>query len=158
MEENPINAESTSSVRNYKWHFIIVLLMLLSLLVFFIYQSNKSSSFYGQETKKLNDKIQQLSKDNQSLYKELTGKSSELAAYMPYSALIKNLRLTDSAYASLPYRYGQQVYMMPDTAPVVINAISVTANQFEYAVKYVVRNKNGEYKTISISDLMKSTQ
>jgi len=44
---------------------------------------------------------------------------------------------------------------MPDSMPVIINAVNIMGNSTEYSIKYIVRTKKGEYLQTSLTDLRK---
>ena len=157
MTENIEHLETEKSKSNfYKWLFFISIVILIVIVGFYTKARMEDQNKYNQQNGQFNQTIKKLEDSNNSLTKDLNDKINLLSGYAPYLPLIKNLKLVDTAYKSLPYRYGQQIAILPDSTPAVINSIAVTANEFEYSVKYIVRTKNGTYVSISVNDILKS--
>jgi hypothetical protein len=69
--------------------------------------------------------------------------------------VIRSAALRDSIYKLLPFKFGETVYVMPDSVKAVVNSVQITGNASEYSIKYWVRTAKGGYQAISISDLLK---
>lgn len=138
----------------YKWYFLLTLLVLIVVVVFNYRNMSAYEKNFGLQSKELKDKISKLESENGNLSSDNQAQKRILDFYQPYEPLLRNLKLKDSAYNALPYRYGQRVTILPDTSTAVINAIQITAGAYEYAVKYVVRNASGNYVTVAVTDIM----
>jgi len=155
MSEDNLEANVKKPLNYFKWLFYLSVLLLLVILYFNFQNRSEIENSFAVRSKALDERIHKLEIDNGSLAGDLSAKNNLLLGYMPYLSLIKNLKLTDTAYKSLPFRYGQRIKILPDSSDAVINAICVTANDLEYSVKYIVRNKKGELVPISVSDIFK---
>ncbi len=103
---------------------------------------------YAKQLKNKEDKINQLEKI-------ILFKADQLDNFKPYTAIVKSAALRDSIYKLLPYKFGERVFIMPDSIKAVINSISINGNATDYSIKYVVRTKKGTLETVSITDLSK---
>lgn len=138
----------------FKWLFIATL-VILGVVLYRNYDARKSDELrYQARSQELDKRIQALERDKASLTGDLNQKNNMLSGYLPYLPLIQNLKLADTAYKALPFRYGQRVRILPDSSDGIINSLSLTANELEYAVRYLVRNKKGELVSLSVSDIM----
>jgi hypothetical protein len=148
--EQPLHKNNTT----YKWLFFLSILILVIVIIMNYRSRLDYENSFGQQSKELRDRLTKLETENSSLSSDLSGKKRMLDFYMPYEPLLRNLKLKDSAYNALPYRYGQRVTILPDTAAAVINSIEIIAGAYEYSVKYIVRTSNGTYMPISVSDII----
>jgi hypothetical protein len=117
---------------------------------------NKYSSVESAITNKnyeLQNRITKLNYEVEKANQQFLLKQNELKSYDQYQSLLKFVRLRDSLYNSLPFKYGDKVIVLPDSIKGVINSISINANALEYSIKYVVKVKGNNYSTYSISDL-----
>lgn len=154
MTENESEIIASKSNNKFKWLFFITILILIVVLIINYRSRNEYEKNFGQQSKELRDRLSKLESENNNLSTDLNGKKRMLDFYMPYEPLLRNLKLKDSAYNALPYRYGQRVTILPDTTSAVINAIEITAGAYEYSVKYIVRTSNGNYVPISVTDIL----
>jgi hypothetical protein len=157
MTQIDTNQIPQNNSNKFKWLFFITISILIIVMIFNYRSRLDYENNFGKQSKELRDKLNKLESENNSLSTDLNGKKRMLDFYIPYEPLLRNLKLKDSAYNALPYRYGQQVTILPDTASAVINSIQIVAGEYEYSVKYIVRTSNGTYIPISVSDII-STQ
>jgi hypothetical protein len=157
MTQIDTNQIPQNNSNKFKWLFFITISILIIVMIFNYRSRLDYENNFGKQSKELRDRLNKLESENNSLSTDLNGKKRMLDFYMPYEPLLRNLRLKDSAYNALPYRYGQRVTILPDTASAVINSIQIVAGEYEYSVKYIVRTSNGMYIPISVSDII-STQ
>ena len=152
----PLEIEQPQKKNNstYKWLFFLTIIILIIVMIMNYRSRLDYENSFGQQSKELKDRLTKLETENSSLSSDLSGKKRMLDFYVPYEPLLRNLRLKDSAYNALPYRYGQRVTILPDTASAVINSIEIIAGAYEYSVKYIVRTSNGTYIPISVSDII----
>ena len=157
MTQIDTNQIPQNNSNKFKWLFFITISILIIVMIFNYISRLDYENKFGKQSQELRDRLNKLESENNSLSTDLNGKKRMLDFYMPYEPLLRNLRLKDSAYNALPYRYGQRVTILPDTASAVINSIQIVAGEYEYSVKYIVRTSNGMYIPISVSDII-STQ
>ena len=146
--------ESTESKPSQiKWKQIITSITLLTLGILGLVYYNK----YQEQLKSNQIAFNQQLKDKQLMINQLkslnSAQSAQLESYKPYKAIVKSAALRDSIYKLLPYKFGETVFIMPDSVKAVINSISINGNATDYSIKYVVRTKKGELQTVSITDL-----
>ena len=154
MTQIETNQPIQNNNNKFKWLFFLSITILIVVIILNYRSRLDYENNFGKQSKELRDRLIKLESENNSLSTDLNGKKRILDFYMPYEPLLRNLRLKDSAYNSLPYRYGQRVTIMPDTASAVINSIEIIAGAYEYSVKYIVRTSNGVYLPISVSDII----
>jgi hypothetical protein len=138
----------------FKWLFFGSLLLTAYLMYSHSQRAKEAERLFQEKSGELNAAIGALQRDKSNLEGEVKSQKNRLAGFDAYLPLIYNLKLVDTAYRSLPFRYGQRVRTLPDSSDGVINSIVVTANELEYAVRYLVRNKKGELVALSVSDIM----
>ena len=85
----------------------------------------------------------------------IKSQGTQLKEYKPYQAVVRSAALRDSIYTLLPFKFGETVYIMPDSIRATVNAVNIMGNASEYSIKYQVRTKKGDYVNISITDLTK---
>ena len=156
MTQIETNQPLKKNNNKYKSLFFLSIIILIIVIIINYRSRLDYENNFGKQSKELSDRLNKLESENNSLSTDLNGKKRILDFYMPYEPLLRNLKLKDSAYNSLPYRYGQRVTIMPDTASAVINSIEIIAGAYEYSVKYIVRTSNGTYIPISVSDIISS--
>ena len=154
MTQIDTNQIPQNNSNKFKWLFFITISILIIVMIFNYISRLDYENNFGKQSKELRDRLNKLESENNSLSTDLNGKKRMLDFYIPYEPLLRNLRLKDSAYNALPYRYGQQVTILPDTASAVINSIQIVAGEYEYSVKYIVRTSDGTYIPISVSDII----
>jgi len=131
--------------------FFVVAVLLLIKLWRAENRKNAITSRLERELKQQNEKIDFLN--------ELVNNQTELLKeYKPYQAVVRSAALRDSIYKLLPYKFGETVYVMPDSTKAVVNSVQISGNSSEYSIKYWVRKSDGSYQAISIGDLLKINQ
>jgi hypothetical protein len=154
MTQIESNQQLQNNNNKYKWLFFLSIIILIILIILNYRSRLDYENNFGKQSKELKDRLSKLETENNSLSADLNGKKKILDFYKPYEPLLRNLKLKDSAYNSLPYRYGQKVTILPDTLSAIINSIQIVAGEYEYSVKYIVRTSNGVYFPISVSDII----
>jgi hypothetical protein len=146
--------ETKNKDKKFKWLFFLAITILI-LVIIMNYRSRLDyEKNVGQQSQQMMERLSKLEKENNALSTDLNGKKRVLDFYLPYEPLLRNLKLKDSAYNALPFRYGQRITILPDTTSAVINSIEIIAGAYEYSVKYIVRTSNGSYIPISVSDIL----
>jgi hypothetical protein len=110
---------------------------------------------HNSELTQLQIQIAKQNEDQNKLRAELNNNQKVLGQYLPYKAIIRSASLRDSIYSLLPFKFGESAMIMPDSASVVINSVSIVGNATDYSIKYIVRTKKGEYVQLSPSELRK---
>jgi len=154
MEIDQSQETSSSIQRNwFKWLFFACLFLILYLLYKQYNDGRKLEQAFSVKFNQLTNVNDSFQRQQMRLENVIASQKNKLESYSPYLSLLSSLKILDTAYKSLPFRYGQQVLILPDSSAGVINSISLTANQLEYSVRYLVRNKKGELVLLSVSDI-----
>lgn len=148
-----MNTENQTSPKPWKTYFYIISIVILGILGLYYYnkyqnQLNQNQVEFAKELKNKEERIGLLEKI-------ILSKDNQLENFKPYTAIVKSAALRDSIYKLLPYKFGESVFIMPDSTKAVINSISINGNATDYSIKYVVRTKKGTLETVSITDLSK---
>ena len=106
-------------------------------------------------TQKLEKQLNEQAEKINALNTTVNQQAGLLKEYKPYQAVIRSAALRDSIYKLLPFKFGETVYMMPDSIKAVVNSVQISGNASEYSIKYLVRTAKGGYQAISINDLLK---
>lgn len=138
-----------------KWGQIVLFVVLFGTIFYLIAQLWSAENKKNALTQKLEKQLkEQISKVN-ALNSTVNHQAGLLKEYKPYQAVIRSAALRDSIYKLLPYKFGETVYVMPDSVKAVVNSVQITGNSSEYSIKYWVRTAKGGYQAISISDLIR---
>lgn len=152
--ENQGNEQPTAGKKT-KWGQIFVYIALSGCIIYLISQLWQSENKKNALTQKLEKQIQEQADKINALNKTVNNQAGLLKEYKPYQAVIRSAALRDSIYKLLPYKFGETVYVMPDSVKAVVNSVQISGNASEYSIKYWVRTAKGGYQAISISDLLK---
>lgn len=147
------------TTKNYSsklnWKIIAAFIVILTICIYLFMQLRKSSIGQTKEILKLQERLNMEAQLNRKLKSDLTLNQRQLQELLPYKAMIRSASLRDSIYTLLPFKFGETAYIMPDSMPVIINAINIIGNSTDYSIKYIVRTKKGEYLQTSVTDLRK---
>jgi hypothetical protein len=141
-----------------KWAQILAYIALFGIIIYLISQLWQAENKKNALTQKLEKQIQEQSDKINALNTTVNNQAGLLKEYKPYQAVIRSAALRDSIYKLLPYKFGETVYVMPDSVKAVVNSVQISGNASEYSIKYWVRTAKGGYQAISISDLLKLDQ
>jgi hypothetical protein len=137
------------------WRQIILIAVLAGIIVYLIAQlwqaENKKNALTQKLEKQLNEQAEKINALNTTVNQQ----AGLLKEYKPYQAVIRSAALRDSIYKLLPFKFGETVYMMPDSIKAVVNSVQISGNASEYSIKYLVRTAKEGYQAISINDLLK---
>jgi hypothetical protein len=131
----------------------IILYSLLAIGVFAIVVVvfTRNSRILEGERNNLEQKIRQLSSELDALRKSerrFVFKSDSLGRVldpmMQYEALIKANQHRDEAYLAMPWRYGDQVMVLPDSISGIVSEVVLGGNPWNYYVRYKVLLKGGK--------------
>jgi hypothetical protein len=155
MEIEQLQEANSSKKRNWFKFLFFACLILITYLLYKQYDDSKKLEVaFSAKFNQLTSVNDSLLRQQISLESVIVSQKNKLESYSPYLPLLSSLKILDTAYKSLPFRYGQQVLILPDSSVGVINSISLTANQLEYSVRYLVRNKKGKLVLLSVSDII----
>jgi hypothetical protein len=155
MEIEQLQEANSSKKRNWFKFLFFACLILITYLLYKQYDDSKKLEVaFSAKFNQLTSVNDSLLRQRISLESVIVSQKNKLESYSPYLPLLSSLKILDTAYKSLPFRYGQQVLILPDSSVGVINSISLTANQLEYSVRYLVRNKKGKLVLLSVSDII----
>ncbi len=149
------NDAPISSSKKIKWSIVLLYLFFFLLITYLSVQLWKSENNKNSLTQKLEKQLEEQEQKINLLNSTVNKQSGLLKEYKPYQAVIRSAALRDSIYKLLPYKFGDKVLVMPDSAKAIINSVQINGNASEYSIKYWVRTSKGNYEAISISDLMK---
>ncbi len=138
-----------------KWKIITAFIMLLAICIYLSVQLRQSSIGQSKEISQLQERLNKESQLNNQLKSDLSINQRQLRELLPYKVIIRSASLRDSIYALLPFKFGESAYIMPDSIPIIINAVNIMGNSTDYSIKYIVRTKKGEYIQTSPTDLRK---
>jgi hypothetical protein len=141
--------------KKIKWSVILLYLLLFVLITYLSVQLWNSENSKNALTQKLEKQLQELEQKINLLNSTVNKQAGLLKEYKPYQAVIRSAALRDSIYKLLPYKFGEAVYILPDSIKGIINSVQINGNANEYSIKYLIRNSKGNYEAISISDLKK---
>ena len=142
-----------SGNKKFKILFYILLVVFLIIIAALYSKYSSVESAITNKNYELQNQITKLNYEVEKANKQFLLKDNELKSYDQYQSILKFVRLRDTLYNSLPFKYGQKIIILPDSIKGVINSISINANALEYSIKYVVKVKGNNYSTYSITDL-----
>jgi hypothetical protein len=138
-----------------KWKRVLFILFLVSVIIFLTYRLKLSEDGRSAHTRKLEKQLADQQKSISEMQGIIKSQGTQLKEYKPYQAVVRAAALRDSIYTLLPFKFGETVYIMPDSIRATVNAVNIMGNASEYSIKYQVRTKKGDYVNISITDLTK---
>lgn len=138
-----------------KWKTVLFIVSFIALAIISLVYYNKYQKQLLENQAAFNQKIKENNQVIEKLEQITKNQSAILDSYKPYKAIMKSAALRDSIYALLPYKFGETVYIMPDSIKAVVNSISINGNATDYSIKYVLRTKKGEFQSVSITDIRK---
>lgn len=77
-----------------------------------------------------------------------------LQPYLGYEALLRANMKRDEAYAALPFKYGDKVLLLPDSARGMISEVIMGGNPWNYYIRYKVMLKGGKESEVYPSQLI----
>lgn len=138
-----------------KWKTVLFIVSFIALTIISLVYYNKYQKQLLENQAAFNQKIKENNQVIEKLEQITKNQSAILDSYKPYKAIMKSAALRDSIYGLLPYKFGETVYIMPDSIKAVVNSISINGNATDYSIKYVLRTKKGEFQSVSITDIRK---
>ena len=104
-------------------------------------------SCIDSEISKLKSKEQQTRSSRDSL-------AAVLQPYLGYDALLRANMKRDEAYAALPFKYGDKVLLLPDSAHGMISEVIMGGNPWNYYIRYKIMLKGGKESEVYPSQLV----
>ncbi len=138
-----------------KWKRVLLILILIGTIIFLAYRLKLSEDGRSAHTRKLEKQLTEQQKSILEMQGIIKSQGTQLKEYKPYQAVVRAAALRDSIYTILPFKFGETVYIMPDSVRATVNAVNIMGNATEYSIKYQVRTKKGDYVNISVTDLKK---
>ena len=141
--------------KKIKWSVVLLCILLFVMISYLSVQLWKYENNKNAITQKLEMQLQEQEQKINLLNSTVNKQTGLLKEYKPYQAVIRSAALRDSIYKLLPYKFGDAVFVMPDSIKGIINSVQINGNASDYSIKYWVRTSKGNYEAISISDLKK---
>jgi hypothetical protein len=121
----------------------------------------RSNKMLQTERERLDTEIRGLRSEISKLKtKELQTRSSRdslaavLQPYLGYDALLRANMKRDEAYAALPFKYGDKILLLPDSARGMINEVIMGGNPWNYYIRYKIMLKGGKETEVYPSQLV----
>ncbi len=121
----------------------------------------RSNKMLQTERERLDAEIRGLRSEISKLKtKELQTRSSRdslaavLQPYLGYDALLRANMKRDEAYAALPFKYGDKILLLPDSARGMINEVIMGGNPWNYYIRYKIMLKGGKETEVYPSQLV----
>jgi hypothetical protein len=121
----------------------------------------RSNKMLQTERERLDAEIRGLRSEISKLKtKELQTRSSRdsiaavLQPYLGYDALLRANIKRDEAYAALPFKYGDKVLLLPDSARGMISEVIMGGNPWNYYIRYKIMLKGGKESEVYPSQLV----
>lgn len=106
------------------------------------------------EMRDLRNQIAQLKNKELQSRKTRDSLSAVLQPYLGYEALLRANMKRDEAYAALPFKYGDKVLLLPDSARGMISEVIMGGNPWNYYIRYKVMLKGGKESEVYPSQLI----
>lgn len=140
---------------------IIIGLLGAGVLFLFGWLYFRSNRMLQTERDRLDAEIRELhSQIGQWKSKELQSRKTRdslaavLQPYLGYEALLRANMKRDEAYAALPFKYGDKVLLLPDSARGMISEVIMGGNPWNYYIRYKVMLKGGKESEVYPSQLI----
>jgi preprotein translocase subunit YajC len=143
---------------NKKTIFIagLIIAIISSVLYFQFINQSKEEKEYQTTVLELKQNVQVLQKQLKSIKKEKTIVSFEkdslkknLNYLWGYKPLVMTSYLRDRITATFDYKPGDLVRMKADSSIVLVTDIVLGGNDYNYFLKFLIKNKKGEIKEVS---------
>lgn len=132
----------------------IFLLLLIALFVY-INKSNQLEkqiiSISGSSATKIDSMLQEIKKVKLDLVSEKRENDSLnkiLIPLQPYRALVGMLSFRDSVQAELPFKIGEKVRYLPDSATAIVDEVNINGAGYSFNVNYSIIMKGNIQKNV----------
>jgi hypothetical protein len=134
----------------------LIVTIISSVLFFQFINQSKEEKEYQSTVLELKENVQILQKQLKSIKKEKTIVSFEkdslkknLNYLWGYKPLVMTSYLRDRITANFDYKPGDLVRMKADSSIVIVTDIILGGNDYNYFLKFLIKNKKGESKEVS---------
>jgi preprotein translocase subunit YajC len=134
----------------------LIIAIISSVLYFQFINQSKEEKEYQTTVLELKQNVQILQKQLKSIKKEKTIVSFEkdslkknLNYLWGYKPLVMTSYLRDRITANFDYKPGDLVRMKADSSIVIVTDILLGGNDYNYFLKFLIKNKKGESKEVS---------
>ena len=134
----------------------LIIAIISSVLYFQFINQSKEEKEYQTTVLELKQNVQILQKKLKSIKKEKTIVSFEkdslkknLNYLWGYKPLVMTSYLRDRITATFDYKPGDLVRMKADSSIVLVTDIVLGGNDYNYFLKFLIKNKKGEIKEVS---------
>lgn len=134
----------------------LIIAIISSVLYFQFINQSKEEKEYQTTVLELKQNVQVLQKQLKSIKKEKTIVSFEkdslkknLNYLWGYKPLVMTSYLRDRITANFDYKPGDLVRMKADSSIVLVTDIVLGGNDYNYFLKFLIKNKKGEIKEVS---------
>ena len=134
----------------------LIISIISSVLYFQFINQSKEEKEYQTTVLELKQNVQILQKQLKSIKKEKTIVSFEkdslkknLNYLWGYKPLVMTSYLRDRITANFDYKPGDLVRMKADSSIVIVTDILLGGNDYNYFLKFLIKNKKGESKEVS---------
>jgi len=134
----------------------LIIAIISSVLYFQFINQSKEEKEYQTTVLELKQNVQILQKQLKSIKKEKTIVSFEkdslkknLNYLWGYKPLVMTSYLRDRITANFDYKPGDLVRMKTDSSIVIVTDILLGGNDYNYFLKFLIKNKKGESKEVS---------
>ena len=134
----------------------LIIAIISSVLYFQFINQSKEEKEYQTTVLELKQNVQVLQKQLKSIKKEKTIVSFEkdslkknLNYLWGYKPLVMTSYLRDRITANFDYKPGDLVRMKADSSIVIVTDILLGGNDYNYFLKFLIKNKKGESKEVS---------
>ena len=134
----------------------LIVTIISSVLFFQFINQSKEEKEYQSTVLELKENVQILQKQLKSIKKEKTIVSFEkdslkknLNYLWGYKPLVMTSYLRDRITANFDYKPGDLVRMKTDSSIVIVTDIILGGNDYNYFLKFLIKNKKGESKEVS---------
>jgi len=134
----------------------LIIAIISSVLYFQFINQSKEEKEYQTTVLELKHNVQILQKQLKSIKKEKTIVSFEkdslkknLNYLWGYKPLVMTSYLRDRITATFDYKPGDLVRMKTDSSIVIVTDILLGGNDYNYFLKFLIKNKKGESKEVS---------
>jgi hypothetical protein len=106
------------------------------------------------EIRGLRSEISMLKSKEQQTRSSRDSLAAVLQPYLGYDALLRANMKRDEAYAALPFKYGDKVLLLPDSARGMISEVIMGGNPWNYYIRYKIMLKGGKESEVYPSQLV----
>ena len=148
--------EQKSSTKKILLVIGLILSVTCTILYFQLKSQTEEEKIYQSTVSELKQNVQLLQKELKSIKKEKTIVSFEkdslkknLNYLWGYKPLVMTSYLRDRITSNFNYKPGDLVRMKTDSSLVVVTDIILGGNEYNYFIRFLIKNRKGESKEVS---------